>query len=90
VQPFHSVCELIPLAESVTKLSAICNHCQDEAAFSKRLTDDKSTIVIGGAEMYVPTCRGCFHAGGAAEVDTADMSTSFLDVSVTEIAADDA
>ena len=59
-QPFHNVCDLVPLAESVTKLSAICQLCQQEAAYSKRLTDDTSDIVIGGAEAYVPTCRACY------------------------------
>ncbi len=53
-QPFQTVVNLIPLAESVSKLSAICAVCQEEAAFSKRLGDDLSAIVIGGADKCVP------------------------------------
>ena len=60
VQPFRNVCDLVPLAESVTKLSAICQVCQAEAAFSKRLSAETAVEVIGGAESYIPTCRRCF------------------------------
>jgi hypothetical protein len=60
LQPFGTVCDLVPLADTVTKLSAICTACKSEAAFSQRLTADMSAIAIGGAEMYVPACRSCF------------------------------
>ncbi len=59
-QPFHNVCDLVPLAETVSKLSAICHICQEEAAYSKRLSDDMAAIVIGGTDTYIPTCRPCF------------------------------
>ena len=59
-QPFHNVCDLVALSETVTKLSAICQVCQEEAAYSKRLSDDTAVEVIGGADAYVPTCRSCY------------------------------
>ena len=37
VQPFGSVLNLIPLAESVVKLKAVCMVCFKDAAFTKRL-----------------------------------------------------
>ena len=60
-KPFGRVLELIPLAESVIKLYAICPVCFKEASFTQRIgKDDQREIVIGGAEMYRPLCRSCF------------------------------
>ena len=39
-QPFHSILQLIPLAEDVCKLKAVCSTCQQDAAFTKRLTKE--------------------------------------------------
>ena len=51
---FGKVLELIPLAESVTKLDAVCIDCKQSASFTKRLCDSKETELIGGAEIYKP------------------------------------
>jgi len=40
-KPFGNILNLIPLAEVVTKLSAVCMVCQGEAAFSKRIGNEK-------------------------------------------------
>lgn len=40
-QPFGSVVNLIPLAESVVKLKAVCMICFNDAAFTKRLGTEK-------------------------------------------------
>jgi len=61
-KPFGNILNLIPLAEVVTKLSAVCMVCQGEAAFSKRIGNEKKIEVIGGAEKYLATCRQC-HQG---------------------------
>ena len=37
LQPFGSVLNLVPLAESVVKLKAVCMVCSKDAAFTKRL-----------------------------------------------------
>eukprot|EP00854_Cymbomonas_tetramitiformis_P011148 gene11148-13170_t len=34
---FNNILELVPLAEKVTKLTAVCNICSQDAPFSKRL-----------------------------------------------------
>eukprot|EP00817_Percolomonadidae_sp_ATCC50343_P006108 CAMPEP_0117431704 /NCGR_PEP_ID=MMETSP0758-20121206/11244_1 /TAXON_ID=63605 /ORGANISM="Percolomonas cosmopolitus, Strain AE-1 (ATCC 50343)" /LENGTH=169 /DNA_ID=CAMNT_0005220991 /DNA_START=154 /DNA_END=659 /DNA_ORIENTATION=- len=57
---FGDVCELIPKAEKVTKLLAVCAQCQADAAFSKRLTQETSTVCVGGAEKYIAVCRECY------------------------------
>ena len=51
---------LVPLAEKVTKLSAVCVTCCNEAAFTQRTIESKEIELIGGAEMYKPVCRKCF------------------------------
>eukprot|EP00045_Choanoeca_perplexa_P016768 m.230707 g.230707 ORF g.230707 m.230707 type:complete len:250 (+) comp17354_c0_seq7:4666-5415(+) len=61
-KPFANVMELIPLAESVVKLSAVCMVCNRDAAFSKRLSDETEVELIGGADKYIAVCRKCYLA----------------------------
>jgi len=61
-KPFENIMNLIPLAENVTKLSAVCMNCFGEASFSKRITEEQSLEVIGGADKYMAVCRDCFHS----------------------------
>lgn len=61
-RPFGHVLELIPLAEDVVKLKAVCMSCQGDAAFSKRLGSEMEVELIGGADKYVAVCRSCYHA----------------------------
>ena len=60
---FGKVIDLIPLAEWVEKLDAVCMDCKETAYFTKRTIDSKETEVIGGAEMYKPVCWKCFNKG---------------------------
>ena len=58
---FGYVLDVIPLADSVEKLSALCHYCQDRAVFSKRIQGDAvRQELIGGAESYVSVCRRCY------------------------------
>lgn len=61
-KPFNDILSLVPLAESVVKLSAICTECFSPAAFSYRIEHEKSTKVelIGGCERYKAMCRTCY------------------------------
>ena len=60
-KPFNDVLSLVPIAEEVTKLSAVCSRCGDDAAFTKRVnTESKRLELIGGAECYAASCRRCF------------------------------
>jgi thymidine kinase len=61
-RPFNNILNLIPMAESVQKITAVCKICFRDACFSKRITADTRVEVIGGADMYIPVCRDCFHA----------------------------
>ena len=60
-KPFDSILSLIPLAESVHKMTAVCKLCFRTAHFSKRTTNDTAVEVIGGEDMYIPVCRACYH-----------------------------
>ena len=54
-----NIIELLPLCESVIKLSAICKLCKEKASFTFRTADSNCQTLIGGAEMYMPLCRDC-------------------------------
>jgi len=56
---FGPILELVPLAESVVKLNAVCMHCHGEGAFTKRLGAETELEVIGGADKYMAACRHC-------------------------------
>lgn len=47
-KPFGSILSLVPMAEYVTKLSAVCIDCGKEAAFTRRTIDCQEIELIGG------------------------------------------
>ena len=51
------------MADSVTKLHARCELCNQPALFTFRKTSDTEREVIGGAEVYMPVCRHHFVSG---------------------------
>jgi len=59
-KPFPIVSELIPLAEEITHLKAVCSVCGEDAHYTKRTVAGDGVELIGGAESYEPRCRGCF------------------------------
>ena len=58
-QPFGPMPRLLAVAESVTKLSAVCMVCGDAASRSQRTSADSSRIAVGAKEMYEARCRFC-------------------------------
>ncbi len=61
-RPFQQVVNLIPFAENVRKMNAICMKCCDGtlASFSKRMisqAENASTIMVGGVKEYMSVCR---------------------------------
>ncbi|KAI3384957.1 hypothetical protein SNEBB_005133 [Seison nebaliae] len=64
-EKFGNCLQLIPKAEKVEKLSAICMRCfSEKAAFTQRLTDETSIELIGGTEKYASVCRSCYFLKG--------------------------
>jgi thymidine kinase/glycerol uptake facilitator-like aquaporin len=58
-KPWQSVSHLVAIAETITRLSAVCKRCGADGEFTHRfVTDDKE--LIGGAEAYDALCRTCF------------------------------
>ena len=67
-KPFGDICSLVPVAEEVTKLTAVCTGCARPACFSRRLTAETAVEVIGGADKYIATCRACHQDPDLLEV----------------------
>ncbi|TYI55833.1 hypothetical protein E1A91_D11G167800v1 [Gossypium mustelinum] len=66
---FGSVLDIIPLADTVTKLTARCEVCGKKAFFTFRKTAATQTELIGGADLYMPVCRQ-HYVNGQTVVET--------------------
>lgn len=87
---FGSILGLVPLAEEVTKLTAVCTVCGAPAAFSRRIGSETAVEVIGGADKYIAACRTCFFAdlpAGDATTDSPPVSPVKLSEEVDSAAA---
>ncbi|MFZ5845677.1 MAG: thymidine kinase [Patescibacteria group bacterium] len=67
-QPFAPLPSLMAMADRVTKLSAICVVCGEEAVYHKRVTKGKTVnphladpSLVGKIEAYQARCRRCFN-----------------------------
>ncbi|CAG5128896.1 unnamed protein product [Candidula unifasciata] len=61
---FGDILNLVPLAEHVMKLTAVCLKCYKEASFTKRKGSETQIEVIGGTDKYIAVCRQCFNSPG--------------------------
>lgn len=59
-EEFKSVYGLIDIADSTTKLYAICNKCKKPASRSHRLSNETSKILLGHKDCYEPLCKKCY------------------------------
>jgi thymidine kinase len=59
--PFGPMPTVMAIAESVTKLHAVCVKCGNPALYSYRLVANDSRILIGEKESHEPRCRICYH-----------------------------
>lgn len=65
-KPFGCMPILMAIADTVTKLQAICTECGQEAHFTQRLVNnkpakyDEPTILVGAQEAYQARCRSCY------------------------------
>lgn len=67
-EPFTPIPTLTAMADRVTKLSAICSICGDDAVFHKRITKTRhidahvaDPAFVGKLESYQARCRNCFN-----------------------------
>lgn len=58
-QPFGDVLRLIPYAEKITKLSALCKFCNDgtKAHFTRLIKGDTEQVQVGSVDKYEAVCR---------------------------------
>ncbi len=58
-QPFGDVLRLIPHAEEVRKLNALCKRCGDgtSAPFTKKIIKNDDKILVGSDAIYEAVCR---------------------------------
>lgn len=62
-KPFGEVCNLLPLCIKITKLTAICTRCGEDAPFTisdDNMIDDEQ-LVPGGTETYSAVCQECLN-----------------------------
>ena len=63
--PFNNVAQLLAMAEKVTKLTAICVCCGEDATKTQRIINgmpakyDDPIILVGEKESYESRCRRC-------------------------------
>ncbi len=62
-RPFPPMPDLLCLAESITKMLAICMRCGNPAKHTQRLVESNDLIVVGATGMYEARCRRCFEPG---------------------------
>ena len=61
--PFGPMPNLLAVAEYITKVHAICQHCGNLATHSYRLSEETGTVVLGEKDRYEPRCRTCYQMG---------------------------
>lgn len=69
-KPFGPMPKLLAVAEYITKVHAICQHCGNLATHSYRLTEEGSQVVLGEKDRYEPRCRTCYHMGNILNLKT--------------------
>jgi thymidine kinase len=58
-QPFGYMGQLMSIADSVTKLTAICS-CGKDAIYTKKIAGSSKQIEIGDKDKYIPCCADCY------------------------------
>ncbi len=66
-EPFAPIPTLMSMADKVTKLSAVCAVCGEEAVYHKRIIRGKTVdphmadpSLVGKIDTYQPRCRNCY------------------------------
>lgn len=67
-QPFGPIPQLLAVAEYITKVHAICQHCGNLATHSYRLAQEEDTVVLGEKESYEARCRSCYQMGNILDL----------------------
>lgn len=59
---FGQIHQLVPLCDTITKLTALCSLCKDGTLgiFSKKIVDSSQTVDVGSTDKYMAVCRSCY------------------------------
>ncbi|MEM9886988.1 MAG: thymidine kinase [Bacteroidota bacterium] len=66
--PFGPIPHLLAVAEYITKVHAICQHCGNLATHSYRLSQSQERVVLGEKEAYEARCRHCYEMGNILDL----------------------
>jgi thymidine kinase len=69
-RPFGPMPSLLAVAEYITKVHAICQHCGNLATHSFRLANDPGQVMLGEKESYEARCRSCYNMGNILKLRT--------------------
>lgn len=58
---WKSITELIPLADDIIQVKALCVRCHKEAPFTRRLKPGGNQIIVGGKDKYMACCYKCYN-----------------------------
>ena len=58
-KPFEPMPEMLAIADSVTKLDAICVVCGEPATKTYRKSQGEDLVQVGGSDQYEARCRKC-------------------------------
>ena len=59
---------LLAVAEYITKVHAICQHCGNLATHSFRLANEANTVMLGEKDVYEARCRTCYSMGNILKI----------------------
>lgn len=68
--------DIIPIADTITKLTARCELCGKRAHFTLRKTEETKTELIAGADVYMPVCRKHYVSGQGLKKAARDVLES--------------
>ncbi len=71
-KPFGPMPNLLAVAEYITKVHAICQHCGNLATHSYRISNEGETVVLGEKDRYEARCRTCYHMGNILNLKVAE------------------
>lgn len=70
--PFGPIPNLLAVAEYITKVHAICQHCGNLATHSYRVAHDENTVMLGEKDSYEARCRTCYNMGNILNLQPPD------------------
>ncbi len=86
-QPFGPMPTLLAIADTVTKIHAICTICGAEATRSQRLAASKEKILLGETDLYEARCRAHFSCEEVEEQTQLPLEAEVKPLKITSMFA---